>query len=49
MSNDSILDLYTELANNPDKDFGWDTGLQNARNHGYKEAWIEAIPGNIWS
>jgi arsenite methyltransferase len=49
MSNNSILDLYTELANNPDNDFGWDTGLQNARNHGYKEAWIEAIPGEIWN
>ena len=49
MSNQSILELYTELANNPDKDFGWDTGLQNARNHGYKEAWIEAIPEKVWS
>ncbi len=49
MSNNSILDLYTELANNPDKDFGWDTGLQNARNHGYKEAWIAAIPEEVWS
>ena len=49
MSNNSILDLYTKLANNPDKDFGWDTGLQNARNHGYKEAWIEAIPEEIWN
>ena len=49
MSNQSILDLYTELANNPDNDFGWDTGLQNARNHGYKEAWIESIPGEIWN
>lgn len=49
MSNQSILDLYTELANNPDNDFGWDTGLQNARNHGYEESWIEAIPREVWS
>ena len=49
MSKNSILDLYTELANNPGKDFGWDTGLQNARNHGYKEAWIAAIPEEVWS
>ncbi len=48
MSNHSIMDLYTDLANNPDKDFGWDTGLQNARNHGYKEEWIESIPDEIW-
>ena len=49
MSNHLILDLYTELANNPDKDFGWDTGIQNARNHDYKEAWIEALPEEIWN
>jgi arsenite methyltransferase len=49
MSNQSILDIYTELANNPDNDFGWDTGLQNVRNHGYKETWIEAIPEQVWS
>ena len=48
MSNDAILNLYTDLANNPDKDFGWDTGLENARNHGYKEEWIESIPDEIW-
>ena len=49
MTNHSIIDLYTDLANNPDKDFGWDFGLQNARNHGYKESWIENIPEEIWS
>lgn len=49
MSNNSILDLYTELANNPDKNFGWDTGLKNAHNHGYKQAWIEAIPEEVWN
>lgn len=48
MTNHSILDLYTDLANNPDKDFGWDFGLQNARNHDYKESWIESIPEEIW-
>lgn len=49
MTNHSILDLYTDLANNPGKDFGWDTGLKNARNHGYNESWIETIPEEIWS
>ena len=49
MTNHSIIDLYTDLANNPDKDFGWDFGLQNARNHGYKESWIENIPEEIQS
>jgi arsenite methyltransferase len=49
MSNHSILDVYTDLANNPDKDFGWDKGLTNAINHGYKKEWIESIPKEIWS
>ena len=48
MSNHTIIDLYTDLANNPDKEFGWDKGLQNALNHGYKEEWIKNIPGQIW-
>ena len=49
MSHQSIVDLYTDLANNPDKDFGWDKGLQNALNHGYNEEWIKSIPHEIWN
>jgi len=49
MSHRSIIDLYSDLANNPDKEFGWDKGLQNARNHGYKEEWIKALPEEIWN
>ena len=41
--NKQIIELYTELAQNPDKDFGWDKGLSNAQAHGYKQEWIEAI------
>lgn len=48
MSQNSIIELYTDLATNPDKDFGWEKGLQNARNHNYSEAWIEYIPNEIW-
>jgi len=48
MSHQSIVDLYTDLANNPEKEFGWDKGLQNAINHGYKKEWIESIPEKIW-
>jgi SAM-dependent methyltransferase len=48
MMHHSIVDLYTDLANNPDKDFGWDKGMQNALNHGYKEEWIKAIPEKVW-
>lgn len=49
MSQNSIIELYTDLATNPDKDFGWEKGLQNARNHNYTEAWIETIPKKIWN
>jgi len=49
MNHDSIVNLYTDLANNPDKDFGWDKGLQNALNHGYKPEWIKQIPEDIWA
>lgn len=46
--NTQIIELYTELAENPKKDFGWDKGLENAKSHGYKEEWIKAIPEEIW-
>lgn len=43
-----VIDLYTQLALNPEKDFGWEKGLENAKSHGYKETWVEAIPSHIW-
>lgn len=46
--NTQIINLYTELAENPHKDFGWDKGLENAKAHGYKQAWIDAIPDQVW-
>lgn len=46
--NNQIINLYTELAENPNKDFGWDKGLDNAKAHGYKEEWINALPNEIW-
>jgi len=49
MNHDSVVNLYTDLANNPDKDFGWDKGLQNALNHGYNPKWIKQIPDTIWA
>jgi arsenite methyltransferase len=49
MSHHTIVDLYTDFANNPDRNFGWDKGLQNALNHGYKPEWINSIPEKIWS
>ncbi len=43
-----VIDLYTQLALNPEQDFGWDKGIENARSHGYKEEWIEQLPSSLW-
>lgn len=47
--NRQIIELYTELAKNPNKDFGWDKGLENAKAHGYQEEWIKKIPSHVWA
>ncbi|MDD5211638.1 MAG: methyltransferase domain-containing protein [Sulfuricurvum sp.] len=44
----SVIALYTQLALNPKKDFGWDKGVNNAKAHGYKEEWLERLPLHIW-
>jgi len=46
--NQQIINLYTELAQNPNQDFGWDKGLENAKAHGYKQTWIDAINCQVW-
>ena len=46
--NKQVIELYTQLAQDPSKDFGWDKGLQNAKAHGYKKEWIDAIPSKVW-
>jgi len=46
--NKQIIELYTELAQNPQKDFGWDKGLENAKAHGYKQEWIDALDSKVW-
>lgn len=43
-----VIELYTDLALNPYKDFGWDKGIENARSHGYKEEWIKQLPAHLW-
>lgn len=43
-----VIALYSDLAQNPSKDFGWDKGMTNARNHRYKEEWIEKLPTAMW-
>jgi len=46
--NRQIIELYSELAENPKKDFGWEKGLENAKAHSYKEEWIEKLPSEVW-
>lgn len=43
-----VIELYSDLALNPHKDFGWAKGIENARSHGYKEEWIEKLPVQLW-
>lgn len=43
-----IRELYTELAVNPEKDFGWARGKDNARILGYAAEWLEQLPDSVW-
>ena len=43
-----IIALYSELAEQPNKDFGWDKGLDNAKAHGYSSEWFKALPSEVW-
>ena len=43
-----IKDLYTELASNPAKDYGWGTGKENARGLGYPAELIDSFPPEVW-
>jgi arsenite methyltransferase len=40
--------LYTELAQNPEKDFGWGKGKENARTLGYPDEWLSHLPDLVW-
>jgi arsenite methyltransferase len=40
--------LYTELAQHPEKDFGWGKGKENARTLGYAEEWLSRLPDSVW-
>ncbi|QOY53743.1 methyltransferase domain-containing protein [Candidatus Sulfurimonas marisnigri] len=45
---DSIIELYSDLADNPSKDFGWEKGLSNAKAQRYRDEWFEVLPKDIW-
>jgi len=40
--------LYSDLANHPEKDFGWGKGKDNALALGYADAWIDGLPDVVW-
>lgn len=43
-----VRDLYTALAQQPERDFGWGKGKTNARDLGYDTAWLETLPESAW-
>lgn len=43
-----LLELYTRLAQEPDANFGWGKGKENARLLGYAEAWLNHLPDSVW-
>ena len=45
---EQIRRLYTDLAQNPQRDFGWAKGKDNARRLGYDEAWLSRLPEVVW-
>ncbi len=45
---DQIKKLYTDLVFNPEKDFGWEKGKENARHLGYHSKWLARIPDQVW-
>lgn len=40
--------LYTELAQNPEKEFGWGKGKENASTLGYTDEWLSRLPDIVW-
>lgn len=48
-ASNQVIELYTALAQRPEQDFGWDKGIGNARSHGYRDAWIRALPESAWA
>ena len=45
---EQIQSLYTELALQPGKDFGWGKGKDNARKLGYADEWLDRLPDVVW-
>ena len=45
---EQVRSLYTELANHPERDFGWGKGRDNARLLGYAVEWLDCLPQSVW-
>ncbi len=45
---DAIQSLYTDLAQHPEKAFGWAKGKENARQLGYDARWLDTLPNVLW-
>ncbi len=45
---DQIRMLYTKLALQPGRDFGWGKGMENARQLGYADDWLACLPDVVW-
>jgi len=45
---DEVRSLYTALAQQPNRDFGWEKGKGNAQRLGYDPALIARLPDCVW-
>lgn len=45
---DQVRVLYTALAQQPERDFGWEKGRGNAQCLGYDPTWLARLPDCIW-
>jgi arsenite methyltransferase len=45
---DEVRALYTALAQQPERDFGWEKGRSNAQRLGYDPAWLARLPDGVW-
>ena len=45
---DEVRTLYTALAEQPQRDYGWGKGKGNAQRLGYDPAWFARLPDCVW-
>jgi precorrin-6B methylase 2 len=47
-SAEAVQELYSQLAINPAQEFGWNKGLENAKQLGYDLQLLARMPGSVW-